>query len=423
MMGPTAVFDKSALQALSMDEAVWFDAFFIANVVPLFYVETLADLEKEMKRGKDPEDLVGMLATKTPSAAYPNVFHRQLVLGELAGQEITMRGQVMIGEGQSMQAPDGAIGLHIDEFPETIALQRWQSRDFLQVEREAAKEWRAELATQDLQRTISQLQHVVPTNRKCSDLTDLKAFADEFGASADSEVLQLALEILDVPEDYRREALRRWKMLGEPRVDEFAPFTAHIFKVDLVFHLGVDRGFISDQPSSNKVDMAYLYYLPFAKVFISNDNLHHRTAPLFLRSDQSYLPADELKKALAEFDEHYSALPEGIKALGVLHFASWPPSEMDNAVTRLWDQYMRSDWRDAAKVSEGRVGAIPDRESSRQTISGIEDRMKGAQPIPDRAAQLGDGAPDYTVIRRRVPATKGKWRMVPREVEEGGESS
>ena len=41
-MGPITIFDKSALQALNMDEAVWFDAFFLANVVPLFYVETLA---------------------------------------------------------------------------------------------------------------------------------------------------------------------------------------------------------------------------------------------------------------------------------------------------------------------------------------------------------------------------------------------
>ena len=52
-MGPITIFDKSALQALSMDEAVWFDAFFLANVVPVFYVETLADLEKEIGDGQD----------------------------------------------------------------------------------------------------------------------------------------------------------------------------------------------------------------------------------------------------------------------------------------------------------------------------------------------------------------------------------
>jgi hypothetical protein len=41
-LGPITIFDKSALQALSIDEAVWFDAFFLANVVPLLYVQACA---------------------------------------------------------------------------------------------------------------------------------------------------------------------------------------------------------------------------------------------------------------------------------------------------------------------------------------------------------------------------------------------
>ena len=44
--GPTLIFDKSALQALSLDEAVWLDHYFLSNVTPVFFVETLADLEK-----------------------------------------------------------------------------------------------------------------------------------------------------------------------------------------------------------------------------------------------------------------------------------------------------------------------------------------------------------------------------------------
>jgi hypothetical protein len=87
-MGPGAIFDKSALQALSMDESVWFDAFFLANVVPMFYVETLADLEKTLKRGQSAEALVGMLAEKTPSGALPNVHHRTLIVGELLGKHL-----------------------------------------------------------------------------------------------------------------------------------------------------------------------------------------------------------------------------------------------------------------------------------------------------------------------------------------------
>ena len=89
-MGPITIFDKSALQALNVDEAVWFDAFFFANVVPVFLVETLADLEKEVARGKTPEDVVGRLAEKTPTSASPNVHHRYLILAELVGHEVEM---------------------------------------------------------------------------------------------------------------------------------------------------------------------------------------------------------------------------------------------------------------------------------------------------------------------------------------------
>ena len=50
--GPILIFDKSTLQALNPDQANWLDNFFMSNITPLFYIETLADLEKEVKAGK-----------------------------------------------------------------------------------------------------------------------------------------------------------------------------------------------------------------------------------------------------------------------------------------------------------------------------------------------------------------------------------
>lgn len=46
-MGPITVFDKSFAQSLRILEAVWFDQYSLANVCPMFYAETLADLSKE----------------------------------------------------------------------------------------------------------------------------------------------------------------------------------------------------------------------------------------------------------------------------------------------------------------------------------------------------------------------------------------
>ena len=65
-MGPIAVFDKSFIQSLNINESVWFDNFFSAVITPYFYVETLADLHKSARRGKTPEEEVTILAEKTP---------------------------------------------------------------------------------------------------------------------------------------------------------------------------------------------------------------------------------------------------------------------------------------------------------------------------------------------------------------------
>jgi hypothetical protein len=223
-VGPTAIFDKSALEALSLDEAVWFDAFFYANVVPIFYVETLADLEKEMADGRTPENVVGRLAEKTPDNAAPNVHHRKVILSELAGLRVdVITGRALINAGEVKQAPDASIGVHVDELPEHAALLRWKDHDFLDLERAIAKGWRAELAEHDPERLIELLQGVLPADTRISGLEQLKAFIDSFCMRRDPEAIALALDVLEVPPDYRRAAADRWAFTGQPPLARLAP--------------------------------------------------------------------------------------------------------------------------------------------------------------------------------------------------------
>ncbi len=60
------LFDKSFLQSISTDEAVWFDRFFMPVVCPIFYVETLAELAKEPSQRRQPEEVVRDIANKFP---------------------------------------------------------------------------------------------------------------------------------------------------------------------------------------------------------------------------------------------------------------------------------------------------------------------------------------------------------------------
>ncbi len=103
--GPILIFDKSLLEALSPDEAVWLGQFYRVNMTPMFFVETLADLEKEVTEGgRTPEQVVGRLAEKTSVMAVdPNLHHSRLCAGDLMGHHVEMRNLVVRGAGRSVQ--------------------------------------------------------------------------------------------------------------------------------------------------------------------------------------------------------------------------------------------------------------------------------------------------------------------------------
>jgi hypothetical protein len=196
-----------------------------------------------------------------------------------------------------------------------------------------------------------------------------------------------------------------------------------VFKVDLLFYLGIARGFISGERASNKADIAYLYYLPFATAFVSGDGLHRRTAPLLMDNSQAFIDAQELKGGLREFDDYYEELPQQIKDRGVMAFASYPPSTIDNVVTRSWDTSMRKDWRDVAAEREAVLNDPFDPDAGKETVDELTTRMTEAQPLPPGIADQATVDPDYFFLTRHVPAKKGKWRIVPAEVEASSNDS
>src|SRR5712691_11696594 len=107
--GPSLIFDKSSLESLNLDEAVPMDNFYMSTITPLFFVECLADLEKEMKSRSTPEQLVGSLADRTPeSQASPNVHHMDILKAELSRQFdlTTVHERVAIAGGKAVQLGD-----------------------------------------------------------------------------------------------------------------------------------------------------------------------------------------------------------------------------------------------------------------------------------------------------------------------------
>ena len=355
-MGPILIFDKSTLHALSVDECVWLGRFYNVNITPIYFAEVIADLEKEVAEGKKPEDIVARLTVKTTALeSRANVHHVKMCPADLMGNAVDMHG-VPVLEGGRPVAQKGKKGLVFSIPPETKMLDRWRGRKFHDAEREMARAWRASLENLDLDRTYETFRKLVERAGKPKDFAAAKGLADSLlGDLAQAErMLGLAFMSLGIPHELWGRIFDRWKAAGRPVLSEVAPYAAHVMSVEMFFSIAVGSDLISKERPSNKVDIAYLNYLPFCTVFSSGDWLHETTVPLFLTGKQLFVRAADLKADLKKLDEHYDALPEDTKKRGTMSFAPHPPFEGGFLVTELWDRFMSPIWREPKDAKPAR---------------------------------------------------------------------
>lgn len=413
-MGPIIIFDKSLIQSLSLDESVWLDNYFLNNVVPLFYVETLADLSLgKGNDGRPIETIISELAEKTPSNGVPNVHHQRLIIGDLLGHRVEMSGRPVITGSIPKIAPDGTIGFHYSEPPEALALKRWQNKEYLAVEKEFANDWRKALVDLNFDHYISQAKTILPADRKLSSSGEIKSFVDTFVKGKYKQLIYLALDILMVPEQFRSTIVKRWQS-SWVQFDDFAPYAAYVLKIDLFFYISLLLGFESKGRKSHKVDLSYLYYLPFCHAFVSNDKLHKRIAPLFMEHNQMFIFGDDLKSGLRVINDHFSKLPDNIKDLGTMKFAIYPPKTVKTIIHDCWDKFCPA-WRKHAYEREKESDAnLPSDQELLERLKNVQENSKTIELPP----QFTSDRANHFIIERNIKSRKGNWRILPVEVEE-----
>jgi hypothetical protein len=179
--------------------------------------------------------------------------------------------------------------------------------------------------------------------------------------------------------------------------------------VDMFFHIAVAKRLISPDRLSNRTDIAYLYYLPFAMAFVSNDKLHKRVVPLLLREDQLFIDGEELKRDLQQLDQHYSALPTEQLEQGLFQFAE-PPDDDRFLTTRVYRRFgFRIDQNIA--LTPGQNETIGD------DVLGMAKGMaaEAKNPTSPVTWQEAEDAPHVT-IERKLSVRRGKWRVMSPEV-------
>lgn len=416
-MGPITLFDKSFLQSLNLNEAVLFDNFFLTNIAPLFFVETLADLEKAVREGRTPEQEVGIIASKTPEVhSSPNSFHGGLCISNLMGSDCPMDGRIARAGGRPVK-DGGKTGIVYDISPEAKAFARWQEGEFLEVEHKFAKAWRAMLRMMSFDDVLNNLKIAGIQAGSCKSLEKAKQVAEGFvlGDSDKFAKMELALTLLSVPRHIHEALFTRWKISGYKPLGEFAPYAAFVLTVDIFFYIAAASGLISAKRVSNKIDLAYLFYLPFCMLFISTDKLHRRCAPLFLREDQHFVWGEDLKGDLKNLDELYDKLPQVEKEKGLFSFAGEPPRNESFLVTKLWDRCLPK-WREIKSSVPSLDKPVQNKMADKIT------QMTEARTLKPEEVDFDMINPDTVTLRRKISKRKGKWWQLPKDLESNDKS-
>lgn len=409
-MGPITLFDKSFVQSLTIDESVWFDHFFLANVCPLFYIETLADLEKRVRKGRTPEQEVGIIARKFPDMhGIPCAHHVGLCIGDLLGHRVPMTGQIPISSGRLVRVGD-KTGVFSKGPPESEAFSRWQGHEFLEIERLYANEWRNLLLNLDLEAVAKGFRNLGIDAKSCKNLEDAKALAESVISTKNGvfEVIQLALIFLDVRKDLHDEIFERWAAANHLPLSEYAPYVAHVLKVEVFFQIALAAHLIPSGRPSNRIDIAYLFYLPFCLMFVSSDRLHQQCAPLFLRENQEFVWGRDLKRNLGQINSHYAQLSDEINEQGVLSFTEDPPKIGDSLVLQLWDRLLPL----RHEMKENRSANKPTETDILEEIK----KMENAPSLSPDEVDLDPAKIDRAVIKRRVRRAKGSWWQLPKNL-------
>ena len=310
-MGPQLLLNVSSLQSLSAEEVDVLDSYYFVVNVPAQFVDIL--------RLRGAEEIAKVVGKIRPIEETCWTVHYRILLSRAL-----------------LSAKFRADEVH----PEKEALRCWRSNQFATAEQVLSGRWRSTTCAIALEKW----QQVMEFPTVCS-LAELKpvvlAFCDS--PAHQRENLQFLLaetELLgsdSIPQ--LKSVVNRWVARGMPPLKKFAPYAYYCLTVLIGFYTALANGLIRVE-ETEWVDLEYLFYLPFCRVFSSDVAFHKQFAPIFLMEHQDFVEGDALKQDLARIHAHWRSVPETELQEYQRKLGNYPPILKHSITTRLWEKHI-----------------------------------------------------------------------------------
>jgi hypothetical protein len=346
-MAPNIIFDKSAFQCLSNTLHATRLFMFHHNITPILLRELIADLAKQpsSKDGRSSEEIVSGLAQKFHGGGgFVNVDWKLVCLNSLDGAHVPMTGQIMADESSTTTSADGTAVL-FGQTQENRSILRWASKRFHPGERVDAEVFRREAQAFSMDTVRGRLTSTMAL--RAASVGEIGPLVDGIlrdrsrqGLLVEWMVDQLRpLNFADLPR-IRLEIRHRWRKAGEQLLLDFAPYAHYCARVLLMLVVSTSvppAGLMSRV--TNRLDAEYLLYLPFCHVFVSGDNFHRLLAPMLLRTDQTFVWADDFRADLQRVHAAESGADEGRRRRLSYAFSARPWPHQGSILWQVWEKW------------------------------------------------------------------------------------
>lgn len=406
-MALNIIIDKSTFQSLSYNELLRLTYYYKHNITPILVMEILGDLKKEAKDGNPPsQNRVIDFATKLfPSSTIVNEPYFKAITSELnLDRPIEMDGRPMVNIGKAVQTKDGAKGWVVGQTPEENAVYQWRDGKFTEADLALSELWRNTTTQEDILINLKKQLQEVGEKIKLKNFEELANYVqDSIDDPKNQQLLLIDLcrsSKINVFTSMR--LLKYWQTKEQPLIKNIFPYAYHILKVNTLFHVGLKCGLISTRPT-NKVDLEYLYYLPFCNIFTSNDHLHVNLAPLLLREDQVFIKGVDLKADLSAINEKLEKLGEVEKE----KYKKAPPIEPNSFTFNMYNKFF--------DYPDGFQWRIPSKPLPKEElIRKMEEFISAAdgKPIELKHGDDGEFVVRKSYISKKDPCMCGSGKLV-----------
>ena len=337
-MGPQLLLDKSTLQSLSYDEAWCVQRHYWLVYAPILFIEVLGDLKKVATDPNRAKRIVASIAGKIqPTDSCFTAHYKMLLTANLLGNEVEMEGRPIKLGGTPITDARGQRAIFFDQEPEHEALRRWRAGEFSEAEEVLSNRWRQSTREIDLD-SWARGQKTLP---KLKSLSELRECALEICNSPEHQLENLRFLIAEarIPQNETTQIYDLWLNRGMPRLREYAPYAYYCLSVYMSFYLGLANKLIGTR-STNRVDLEYVLYLPFCKVFLSNDKFHIQFAPLFLNDEQDFIDGSAFKTDIKRISNYWESLSKEERNKLQREWGDYPPDWKDSITNQLWEKHM-----------------------------------------------------------------------------------